>query len=290
MGRSAEHPVSPFGTLIEEARAQGVRKRPATEGYSGSGSQRLPVRFELHFQTELAGGASGEVRSRRSVALPASLALHGAALAALLVVPLLLSDTMPDPASSVRAFFVEPAAVAPPPPPPPPPAPRSTVVRAQTTVAPPTTSTFTAPIEIPTETKPDEGIDLGVAGGVAGGVEGGVPGGVVGGVVGGLPDVAPKIAPVRVGGLIKAPKRLKYVEPVYPVFALQARVQGIIIIEATVDASGRVSDATVLRGIPILDQAALDAVRQWVYTPTLLNGVPTPILMTVTVTFQLRQS
>ncbi len=119
-------------------------------------------------------------------------------------------------------------------------------MRPPATVAPPAVSTFTAPIEIPTETQPDQGIDLDVASGVAGGVEGGVPGGVVGGVVGGLSDGAPRSAPVRVGGVIRAPKRLKYVEPVYPVLALQARVQGTIIIEATVDAAGRVSGAAVL--------------------------------------------
>ena len=66
-----------------------------------------------------------------------------------------------------------------------------------------------------------------------------------------------------------------------------AGVQGIVIIEATIDPRGRVVNATVLRGVPVLDEAALDAVRKWVYTPTLLNGVPTPIIMTVTVRFRL---
>ena len=64
-------------------------------------------------------------------------------------------------------------------------------------------------------------------------------------------------------------------------------MQGVVILEVRIDVDGRVTDAKVLRGIPLLDQAALDAVRQWVYTPTLLNGTPTPVIMTVTVTFTL---
>ena len=101
-----------------------------------------------------------------------------------------------------------------------------------------------------------------------GGVEGGVPGGVVGGVVGGLPEAPPPpppppSAPVRVGGNIKAPTKTKNVNPVYPPIAQSARVQGVVIIEATIGADGRVKDAKVLRSIPLLDQAALDAVKQW---------------------------
>ena len=76
--------------------------------------------------------------------------------------------------------------------------------------------------------------------------------------------------------------------PVYPPIAQSARVQGIVIIEATIGPNGTVTDARVLRSISLLDQAALDAVRQWEFTPTLINGVPVAILMSVTVNFQLR--
>jgi len=69
--------------------------------------------------------------------------------------------------------------------------------------------------------------------------------------------------------------------------AKQARVQGVVILECTISPQGKVSDVKVLRGIPLLDQAAIDAVKQWVYTPTLLNGVPVPVIMTVTVNFKL---
>jgi protein TonB len=92
---------------------------------------------------------------------------------------------------------------------------------------------------------------------------------------------------VRVGGNIKPPQRTKNVNPVYPPIAQSARVQGIVIIEATIGQNGRVTEARVLRSIPLLDQAALDAVRQWEYSPTLLNGVPVAVIMTVTVNFTL---
>jgi protein TonB len=145
-----------------------------------------------------------------------------------------------------------------------------------------------APVEIPDEIGMDDlgGVDFGVPGGV----EGGVPGGVIGGIVGGLPDAPPpppKTEPVRVGGDIRPPNKIKNVDPVYPDIAKQARVQGIVILEAIIDPSGNVTNVRVLRSIPLLDQSALDAVKQWKYEPTLLNGVPVPIVMTVTVNFAL---
>jgi protein TonB len=93
--------------------------------------------------------------------------------------------------------------------------------------------------------------------------------------------------PVRVGGSIPAPKKIKDVRPVYPAIARSARVSGIVIVEATIDQNGHVAGARVIRSVPLLDDAALGAVRQWEFTPTLLGGVPTPIVMTVTVNFTL---
>jgi TonB family protein len=98
-----------------------------------------------------------------------------------------------------------------------------------------------------------------------------------------IPDGA-----VRVGGNILQPTRIREVRPVYPDIALQARVQGAVIIEIVVGPDGGVQDARVLRSIALLDQAALDAVRQWRFTPTLLNGVPVPVVMTVTLNFTVR--
>src|SRR5436305_13156117 len=102
------------------------------------------------------------------------------------------------------------------------------------------------------------------------------------------PPPPPPQAPVRVGGNIKQPTKTKDVKPIYPPIAQSARVQGVVIIEATIGPDGRVKEAKVLRSIPLLDQAALDAVKQWQFTPTLLNGVPVPVIMTVTVNFTLQ--
>ncbi len=98
---------------------------------------------------------------------------------------------------------------------------------------------------------------------------------------------APPQDPVRIGGTIRQPQKVHNVDPVYPAIAQAARVQGIVILEATLSPDGRISNARILRSIPLLDQAALEAVRQWQYTPTLLNGLPVPVIMTITVMFTL---
>jgi TonB family protein len=93
---------------------------------------------------------------------------------------------------------------------------------------------------------------------------------------------------VRVGGKIRPPTKTKNVTPVYPAAAKAAGVQGVVIIEAVIGADGKVADAKVLRSVPDLDGAAVAAVKQWEFTPTLLNGKPVPVVMTVTVNFKLK--
>ena len=92
---------------------------------------------------------------------------------------------------------------------------------------------------------------------------------------------------MRVDGNIKPPSKTKNVPPVYPTIAQAARVEGIVVLEALIGPNGNVQQARVLRSIPLLDQAAIDAVQQWEFTPTLLNGVAVPVVMTVTVGFTL---
>ncbi|MGH9162708.1 MAG: energy transducer TonB [Vicinamibacteraceae bacterium] len=92
---------------------------------------------------------------------------------------------------------------------------------------------------------------------------------------------------VRVGEGMVPPKRIQHVDPVYPPDAQANRVQGTVVVEATIGTDGSVTDARILKSIPALDQAALDAVLQWKYTPTLLNGEPVVVVMTVTVNFTL---
>ena len=91
---------------------------------------------------------------------------------------------------------------------------------------------------------------------------------------------------VRVGGQIRPPIKIKDVAPVYPAIARSARVTGAVTVEATIGEDGKVADARVVKSVPLLDQAALDAVRQWEYRPTLLNGVPVPVVVTVVINFK----
>jgi TonB family protein len=138
------------------------------------------------------------------------------------------------------------------------------------------------------------GVKGGVEGGVLGGVEGGVKGGVEGGVSGGIQDQAKESRrqefekdAVSVKGLIKQPKIIKMVKPVYPEAARKNGIRGVVILEAKIDEAGRVIDAMILRSIPALDQAALDAVTQWTYEPLLVEGKPRKAVFTVTVNFTL---
>jgi periplasmic protein TonB len=234
---------------------------------------------------------SAAEQGRRRLTVPVSASVHALMIAAIVVVPLLWQEALPDPAAGVRVFFAEPAAMPAPAPPPPPPAagPR----RPSASAASLRPASFVAPIETPVEIPTDLGPDLGVEGGAPGGVEGGVPGGVVGGVLGGLPDLppAPEVAPqvVRVGGNVKAPAKVKHVDPAYPPLAQTARIEGTVILECVINPLGRVVDLKLLRSIPMLDEAAIAAVRQWVYTPTLMNGIPVSAVMSVTVRFALAQ-
>jgi periplasmic protein TonB len=259
---------------------------PGASGASGQAGEPTATGPRLTLGGYGLTASDPAVQGRRAVTLPVSIALHTAAALGLVVGPLLLSEATPEPRSGVRAFLVEPMSV---PPPPPPPAARPAAAPRVPPKPQPQAAAFVAPVEVPTEIVPEQALDLGgVESGSPDGVEGGVPGGVVGGIVGGLPQAPPPpVVPVRVGGVVREPRRVVVVQPVYPDVAAKARIQGTVILEATVNERGRVVNVSLLQGAPILTDAALDAVKKWVYTPTLINGVPTPIIMTVTVHFRL---
>jgi len=165
------------------------------------------------------------------------------------------------------------------PPAPPPPAP---VERPPDAPAP-------APVEAPAAISSETGAEN-RNGGVPGGVAGGVTGGVVGGTVGGAPPSGAGTggAPIRVGAKMQPPRKIKDVKPIYPDGALPTRSQGAVVIEATIGPDGKVKDVKVIHSVPALDQAAIDAVRQWEYTPSMVNGVAVSVIMTVIVNFAMQ--
>ena len=223
--------------------------------------------------------------------------MHVLVLAVAVGLPILYaSDELPKP-PDMMAFVME---APPPPPPPPPPAPAAPEKKPDAAkpdrpaleTAKPTPA---APIEAPSAVTPETGLESAASAKVEAGFEGGIAGGVVGGAVGGIetgapapppPPAPPKPSgPIRVGGQIKAPQLVHRVNPTYPPVAQNAQVEGSVVVEATVDKTGRVQNVRVVRSQPLLDEAAMAAVRQWRYEPLNLNGEPTPFILTVTVSF-----
>jgi protein TonB len=204
----------------------------------------------------------------------------------------------------IAAFIV--TSPAPPPPPPPPPASSDGATQPKT----PTIETPKKPRELrqPTHIPQDVpdvaetpstdtasatgGVVGGVKGGTIGGVVGGQLGGVIGGTIGG--QLGGQLggtgdSPVRVGGNVKAPVIIEpRAEPRYTEIARRARIAGIVVIEAIIDRQGNVTDAHVLKGLPLgLEQEALNAIRQWKFKPGSLNGMPVAVYFNLTVNFRL---
>ena len=238
-------------------------------------------------------------RTKTPLTMTLSIIIHTILIVVLVIIPLLFPETLSG--SMQQLTFL----VAPPPPPPPPRPPPPAVTVVQKVIKRVEDNTFRAPVEIPKEVKtivdegppPDTNIG-GVVGGVPGGMTGGQIGGVIGGVIGGAPSpVAPPPPPpppppkppqrVRVGGNVQAANLIRQIKPPYPPLARQARIQGQVVLEAIINKQGSVENLRVISGHPLLIQSALDAVKQWKYKPTLLNGEPVDVITTVTVNFNL---
>lgn len=214
----------------------------------------------------------------RIATLGLSIVAHLVLLCLVLGIPLLATVELPEPHRAVEFVHVMSTVISPPPPPP---RPREPVVRPSSTAVP-----IEEPQGIPAEPAQvlPEPIDIGPS--------------LIDGVLIGdaidpnpvppAPPVREPRAPVYVGGAITRPERIRDVPPVYPQVARDAKIDGTVILEAVIATDGTVRDVRVLRSRPLLDEAAIDAVRQWLFTPTLLNGEPVPVVMTVTVTFRLR--
>jgi periplasmic protein TonB len=213
-------------------------------------------------------------------------------LAVLILIPLIYTEALP---KTMMATLL----VAPPPPPPPPPPPIAQVVHVKPQVHLMDAGKLVTPKVIPKEIKiikedaPDMS-SMGAVGGVAGGVAGGQMGGVIGGVIGGVGGAPPPPKPVqqgriKQGGNVQAAKLVNKVQPNYPPLARQTRISGTVRLHAIIAKNGTVEQLEVMSGHPLLVQAALDAVRQWRYQPTQLNGEAVEVDTTIDVIFSLNQ-
>jgi len=224
-----------------------------------------------------------------------SLFIHLAILSVLLLVPLFVSQGI-DMQKLQTTLLIAPM----PPMAAPPPQPSiARAIRTQPKVF--TPGKLTAPTFIPkavlASTSDAAPPEESFAGGMAG-VPGGVSGGQIGGIIGGMPGVAaPVVAtvpaaerpkgPVRVGGAVSPPRLIFGPAPQYPILARQSRIQGVVVIDAIIDEHGNVIGEKIVTGHPLLVQAALKAVSQRKYEPTILDGEPTPVDLTVEVTFRM---
>jgi len=236
---------------------------------------------------------STRYRTRRNPwAYAVSVLLQTIFLGILILIPLLYTEALPK--QELLSWVV---AAPPPPPPPPPPAPAVTK-RAVRPVSLMEAGKLRAPTRIPekiadiveTDLPPDAAV--GVVGGVPGGVAGGQLGGVIGGVIGGIPKAAPPPPPpppkrIRVSSGVQAAKKIHDVAPIYPPLAKQARIEGTVKLQAIIGKDGTIQNLTVVSGHPLLVQAALDAVQQWRYAPTLLNNEPVEVETFIEVHFRL---
>ena len=221
--------------------------------------------------------------------MPVSMLLHAAGLTGLLSLSMIVPDDLPAPPGPiVRIPSARAGAAGPPSSTPPAPAPRR-VSR------PPRGSVV--PLLVPTEetqaiepSMPEIETDGGCIGCSPVGEGPGGPGDedAVGDGPAGAPAAGGEPRPVRVGGNIDPPRKTRHVDPVYPELAKQARLAATVILECVIDRDGRVQRVTVLRGHPLFDAAAVEAVREWTYRPTRLNGIAVEVVMTVTVRFSPR--
>jgi protein TonB len=276
---------------LEEATDPQTKK----SGCGESDAQGPPgPRVEPHFADALVENSHLK-RPRRLLDVFVSVVAHSFVVALLLLIPLLYTHALNLPQFE-KTLLVAP----PPPPPPPPPAVAHLIQRLPKSFF--NQGRLFAPKFIPKhieqvkeEAQHATPAMSGVPGGVPGGIPGGQLGGVLGGILGGnhqmLPPPPPKpethVGPYHVGGKVQAPQLVHQVQPVYPPLAKEARIQGDVVIDSVIDQQGNVTQMKVVSGSPLLVTAAFNAVEQWKYQPTLLNGTPIAVEMHVTVHFQL---
>jgi periplasmic protein TonB len=233
--------------------------------------------------------SGGRFRGKRGTTTAISFVLQLLLIGVLVLLPLIFTEALPR--QQLMTFLV-----APPPPPPPPPPPAAEVHIVKKLQSELDNGQLRTPTAIPKkiqmikedEQPPSTGV-AGVVGGVPGGVPGGSMGGVLGGMLSSTPVAIPKAAPqrVRVSQGVSQGLLIHKVTPVYPALARQARIQGIVVLQALIGKDGAIQNLHVVSGHPMLTGAALDAVKQWRYKPYYLNGEPVEVDTTVNVNFTL---
>jgi len=230
--------------------------------------------------------SAGKIRTNQRWTTALSFLLEAIAIVILLLLPLLITAELPG--HQLNAFLVAP----PPPPPPPPPAPPQ--VQHVQRVSEIVNGELRTPNKIPKKiqmVKEDEAPppSTGVVGGVVGGVPGGQAGGVLGGIISSTAPPPKVAAPqkLRVSSGVAEGNLIRRVEPTYPQMARAAHIQGTVVLQATISKTGTIENLHAVSGHPILQQAALEAVRQWKYKPYLLSGEPVEVETTINVEFRM---
>jgi len=242
----------------------------------------------------------GGQRKRKLFATTTSFIFNILVIVLMLLIPLAFTEQLPT--AQLLTFLVAP----PPPPPPPPPAAaaqaQQIVRQIQTDML--STGELRTPSRIPSKIqmiKEEEAPPpVFAGGGVIGGVPGGVPGGQLGGVIGGIISATSSLANVPKLSVV-TPQRIRVsqgvtkglcihrVDPIYPVLAKEARVQGDVVLQAIIDVNGNITNLQLISGHPMLVPSAIAAVKEWRYKPYLLNGNPVEVETTITVIFALSQ-
>ena len=238
--------------------------------------------------------SGGRLKTKRGATTLLSFILQVLLVGVLILIPLIYTEALPK--QQLMTFLVAPP---PPPPPPPPPAavPIKVVKQIQSDLQ---NGQLRTPTKIPEkvqmikeeEAPPPVMASGGVVGGVPGGIPGGQMGGVIGGIISSTPVAVPKVATpqrVRVSQGVSSGLLIKKVQPAYPPLARQARIQGQVLLQAQISKDGSIENLSLISGHPMLAPAAIEAVKQWRYKPTLLNGEPIEVQTEIDVDFKLAQ-
>jgi periplasmic protein TonB len=235
--------------------------------------------------------SGGRLKTSRGWTSIVSFAIQIGIICVMVLIPLIFTEALPK--TQLMTFLV-----APPPPPPPPPPPAAAVHVVKQIQSDIVNGELRTPTKIPKKIlenlKEDEAPPQMAATGVVGGVPGGVPGGSMGGVIGSVLSATPVAVPhiatpqrVRVSSGVVSGLLLRKVQPNYPPLARQARIQGVVVLQAQISKEGAIENLQLISGHPMLAPAAIEAVKQWKYKPYLLNGEPVEVETQVQVNFTL---